>query len=79
MQNIHNDIFDFFALLGDAFTLLNNLVMSLNLYIGSHHVGLYTLLGTSFCTCLIHILTGVESDNDFNAVNLNGYGNEEDW
>lgn len=78
MQNIHNDIFDFFTLLGDAFTLLNNLVMSLNLYIGTHHVGLYTLLGATFCIALIHILIGVETDDDFNACNLNGYG-DEDW
>lgn len=76
---MNNDIFDYFRLLGDGFNMLNDTIADLNLYIGSHHVTLYTLLGCAFCTALIHILSGVESDSDFNACDLHGYGNEDDW
>lgn len=72
-----NDIFDYFALLGDGFKLLDSTISNLNLYIGTHHVTIYTLLGCAFVTALIHILIGADTDADFNACNLNGIG--EDW
>lgn len=73
-----NDIFDVFTLFADAFLMLNDIIMDLDIYIGTHHVSIYTLLGVSFVTALIHILAGTETDSDFNACNLNGYGSE-DW
>lgn len=74
---MNNDIFDYFTLLADGFILLNDTIMDLDIYIGTHHVSLYTLLGCSFVTALIHILAGVETDSDFNACDLHGFG--EDW
>lgn len=73
-----NDIFYVFTAFADAFLILNDIVMDLDLYIGNHHISLYTLMGVSLVTALLHILTGTEVDSDFDYVDFRGYGNE-DW
>lgn len=73
-----NDIFHVFTAFADAFLILNDIVMDLELYIGTHHISLYTLMGVSFVTALLHILCGTEVDSDFDAVDFRGYGGD-DW
>ena len=71
-----NDIFYVYTAFADAVVMINDIILDLDLYIGTHHVSLYTLLGCSFVTALLHILTGTEVDSDFDAVDFRGYGDD---